>query len=62
MNTLISVTNQEARLCRKGSLLVRMMWMMSVCVSKLSTNQPVWKTFALCAAACGVDTSKQSNT
>ena len=36
--------------------------MMSVCVSRLSTNQPVWNRLALCAAACGVDVSQHLKT
>jgi len=37
----VAVSAQLARLCRKGILFVRMTWMMSVCVIKDSTNQPV---------------------
>ena len=41
MDTVVAVSAQLARLCRKGILFVRMTWMMSVCVIKDSTNQPV---------------------
>ena len=37
----ITISGHEGRLWRNGILLVRMMEMISVCVSKLSTNQPV---------------------
>jgi len=59
MEADIAINGQDARLCRKGIRLVRMMWMMSVCVSRLSTNHPVWNRLALCAAAWGVDVSQQ---
>jgi hypothetical protein len=36
-----------ARLSRKGILAVRMIWMMSVWVSRDSTNQPVWNSAGL---------------
>ncbi len=54
--------NADGRLWRNGILFVRMTWMMSVCVRRLSTNQPVWKRLALCAAACGVETSQHLKT
>jgi hypothetical protein len=38
---VVPVRKLDARLCRNGILLVRMTWMMSVWVSRLSTNQPV---------------------
>jgi hypothetical protein len=38
---VVTVSAQLARLCKKGILFVRMMWMMSVCVINDSTNQPV---------------------
>ena len=61
MTTVITVSAKEGRLCKKGILLVRMTWMIIVCVNKLSTNQPVWNKLALCAAAVGVDVSQQWN-
>ena len=42
MIAVVTISGQLARLWRKGMRLVRMMWMMSVCVSSDSTNQPVW--------------------
>jgi len=59
---VINVTGREARLCRNGILLVRITWMMSVCVKRLSTNQPVWNTLALWAAAAGVEVFQQLKT
>ena len=41
MMTDVAMRAALARLCRKGIFAVRMMWMMSVCVSSDSTNQPV---------------------
>jgi hypothetical protein len=41
MDNVVTVSGQLARLCRKGILLVRMTWMMSVCVINDSANQPV---------------------
>jgi hypothetical protein len=38
MTSVVSVSAQLARLCSKGLLLVRMTWMMSVCVISDSTN------------------------
>ena len=32
--TVVTVSGQLAQLCRKGILLVRMTWMMSVCVKQ----------------------------
>ena len=40
--TVVTISGQLARLCKKGIRFVRMTWMMSVCVSSDSTNQPVW--------------------
>ena len=42
--TVVTMSGQLARLCRNGMWLVRMMWMISVCVSSDSTNQPVWNS------------------
>ena len=39
--SVVSVSGQLGRLCRKGILLVRMTWMIRVCVSSDSTNHPV---------------------
>ena len=44
MIAVVTISGQLARLWRKGMRLVRMMWMMSVCVSSDSTNQPVWNS------------------
>ena len=41
MASVVRVRDKLARLCRKGILFVRMMWMMIVCVISDSTNQPV---------------------
>ena len=47
MTAVVSVSGQLARLCRNGILFVRMTWMISVCVSSDSTNQPVWNSVRL---------------
>jgi hypothetical protein len=47
MMRLVVISAGLARLCRKGIFAVRMMWMMSVCVSRDSTNQPVWNSDGL---------------
>ena len=44
------ITGQLARLWMKGMRLVRMMWMISVCVSSDSTNQPVWNRRLHCSS------------
>ena len=44
--TVAATSGQLARLWKNGILLVRMMWMMSVCVMIDSTNHPVWKSAA----------------
>jgi len=41
IDSVVPVSAQLARLCRNGILFVRITWMMSVCVIKDSTNQPV---------------------
>ena len=41
IDKVVAVSAQLARLCIKGILLVRMTWMISVCVINDSTNQPV---------------------
>jgi hypothetical protein len=46
MESVVTINGQLARLRRKGILLVRMTWMMSVWVIMDSTNHPVWKTDA----------------
>ena len=38
---LVTINGQLARLCKKGILFVRITWMISVCVSSDSMNQPV---------------------
>jgi hypothetical protein len=43
IDSVLAVSVQLARLCRKGILWVRMMWMMSVCIISDSTNQTVGK-------------------
>ena len=43
-SAVVTVNGQLARLWMNGIRLVRMTWMMSVCVSSDSTNQPVWKS------------------
>ena len=53
MATLVTISGQDGQLWRNGILFVRMTWMISVCVSRLSTNQPVWNRLWLCAAASG---------
>ena len=62
MTAVVTVSGQLAQLCRKGILLVRMTWMMSVCVRSDSTNQPVWKSDALCFNASGVLQFQQPKT
>ena len=47
MIAVVTISGQLAQLCRNGIRLVRMMWMISVCVSSDSTNQPVWNSDAL---------------
>ena len=54
MTAVVTVNGQLAQLCRKGIRLVRMTWMMSVCVSSDSTNQPVWNSDALCSLIASV--------
>ncbi len=46
ITAVIAISGPEARLWRNGSLRVRMTWMIKVCVSRLSTNQPVWNSAA----------------
>ena len=46
MSTVVSIIAPLATLCKNGTRLVRMMWMISVCVSSDSTNHPVWKSWA----------------
>jgi hypothetical protein len=41
IDSVVAISAQLARLCKNGILFVRMTWMMSVCVIKDSTNQPV---------------------
>ena len=43
----MKIKGQLARLWKNGIFLVRMMWMMSVCVRMDSTNQPVWNNGAV---------------
>ena len=54
MAKVVAISAPLARLCMKGILLVRMTWIMRVCVINDSTNQPVWNN-----DAC--DGSQQSN-
>ena len=42
--TVVAISGQLARLWRNGIRFVRMTWMISVCVSSDSTNQPVWNS------------------
>ena len=42
ITSVVMMRGRLARLSKNGILAVRMMWMMSVCVSRDSTNQPVW--------------------
>jgi len=42
MIRLVATSAALARLWKKGTLAVRIMWMISVWVSSDSTNQPVW--------------------
>ena len=44
---VVAMSAVLARLSRNGIFAVRMIWMMSVWVSKDSTNQPVWNSAAL---------------
>ena len=46
MDKVVIVSGRLARLCRNGIRLVRMTWMISVCVISDSTNQAVWNTGA----------------
>ena len=43
---VVTISGQLARLWRNGIRFVRMTWMISVCVSSDSTNQPVWNSDA----------------
>lgn len=43
---VVTMSGVLARVWRKGIRLVRMTWMMSVCVSSDSTNHPVWNSDA----------------
>ena len=52
--TVVAIRGQLAQLCRNGIWFVRMMWMISVCVSSDSTNQPVWNS-ARCAGVPAVE-------
>ena len=52
MTTVVTVNGQLARLWKNGIRLVRMMWMISVCVISDSTNQPVWNSEWLPVRAC----------
>lgn len=47
MASEVPISGQLARLCRNGILLVRITWMISVCVNSDSTNHPVWNSAAL---------------
>lgn len=40
--TVVAMSGQLARLWMKGILFVRITWIIRVCVSNDSTNQPVW--------------------
>ncbi len=40
-DSVVTMSDQLARLCKNGILLVRMTWMINVCVINDSTNQPV---------------------
>src|ERR1035437_7720887 len=55
MAAVVSTSGRLARLWRNGILLVRMTWMMSVCVMIDSTNHPVWKSDA-CAGVLAPNT------
>ncbi len=46
ITAVVTISGQLARLCKKGMRFVRMMWMIKVCVSSDSTNQPVWNSDA----------------
>jgi hypothetical protein len=46
MTAVVTISGQLAQLCRKGIRLVRMTWIIRVCVQSDSTNQPVWKSDA----------------
>ncbi len=47
----VAIRAPLARLWMKGICAVRMMWMISVCVSSDSTNQPVWNRAGLVQAS-----------
>ena len=55
ITTVVTISGQLARLWRNGIRLVRMMWMISVCVSSDSTNQPVWNSDARAAVPAAED-------
>ena len=44
---VVAVSAVLARVCKNGIRSVRITWMMNVCVTSDSTNQPVWKSGAL---------------
>ena len=48
---VVTMTGQLAQLCRNGIRFVRMMWIIRVCVSSDSTNQPVWNRALFVPAA-----------
>ena len=50
ITAVIAISGHDARLCRNGILRVRITWTISVCVSRLSTNQPVWNSAAFSTA------------
>ena len=52
-------TGADAALCRNGILRVRIMCTTSVCVSRLSRNQPDWKN-AWCAGLLAPNTNHSS--
>lgn len=43
IENVMSITGQEAQLCTKGTLRVRIMCTINVCERRPSTNQPDWK-------------------
>src|ERR1700719_418653 len=56
---VVTTSGKLARLWRNGILLVRITWMISVCVMIDSTNQPVWNSDA-CAVVFAPNTKYMS--
>ena len=49
--SVVMVSGRLAQLCKKGIFPVLRIWMMRVCESRDSTNQPLWKSAGLSHAS-----------